>query len=391
MLTETPADNSIIEKAFDSWASAVSLAEKLRTIRMAKVVDGEAFGILTNNPVLSTPVKMDLRLVETDQVATSGTEEKNEVDGILFDQIGNPISYNVLKQHPGSSGATKDSDKMPAASVLHLYRVDRPGQARGIPEITPALSLFAQLRRYTLAVIGAAESAADFAMTLYTDAPPNGDSDEVEPLEQIELERKIVTTLPGGWKLGQTKAEQPTTTYAEFKNQILAEIARCLNVPFNVAAGNSSGYNYASGRLDFQTYFKSIRVEQSVIELVILDRIFAAWLAEATLISGYLPESIRKVDADTDHQWFWDGTEHVDPAKEANAQQTRLQSNTTTLAEEYAKRGRDWEAELRQRAKERAICKELGIPTETPGAPAGPAPADESEEDAQPSNKSGKE
>jgi ABC-type branched-subunit amino acid transport system ATPase component len=29
--------------------------------------------------------------------------------------------------------------------------------------------------------------------------------------------------------------------------------------PFNVAAGNSSGYNYASGRLDHQTYFKAIR------------------------------------------------------------------------------------------------------------------------------------
>jgi hypothetical protein len=36
------------------------------------------------------------------------------------------------------------------------------------------------------------------------------------------------------------KSEQP-----EFKKEILNEIARCLNMPFNVAAGNSSGYNYA--------------------------------------------------------------------------------------------------------------------------------------------------
>ena len=38
---------------------------------------------------------------------------------------------------------------------------DRPGQARGIPDITPALPLFAQLRRFTLAVLAAAETAAD--------------------------------------------------------------------------------------------------------------------------------------------------------------------------------------------------------------------------------------
>lgn len=64
------------------------------------------------------------------------------------------------------------------------------------------------------------------------------------------------------------------------------------------------------------------------------------------------------------HQWFWDGNEHVDPAKEATAQQTRLASHTTTLAAEYAKQGRDWESELRQRAKEVALMKELGLEAE---------------------------
>ena len=44
-----------------------------------------------------------------------------------------------------------------------------------------------------------------------------------------------------------------------FKKEILNEIARCLGMPYNISAGNSSGYNYASGRLDHQTYFKAVR------------------------------------------------------------------------------------------------------------------------------------
>ena len=64
------------------------------------------------------------------------------------------------------------------------------------------------------------------------------------------------------------------------------------------------------------------------------------------------------------HQWFWDGHEHVDPAKEANAQSTRLASNTTTLAIEYARQGKDWETELRQRAREVALMKQLGLTTD---------------------------
>ena len=62
--------------------------------------------------------------------------------------------------------------------------------------------------------------------------------------------------------------------------------------------------------------------------------------------------------------WFWDGQEHVDPQKEANAQQVRLQSRTTSLAAEYARQGKDWETELEQIAKEQKKMKELGIAPE---------------------------
>jgi capsid protein len=223
------------------------------------------------------------------------------------------------------------------------------------------LPLFAQLRRFTLAVLAAAETAADFAGILYTDAPANGEAESVEPMDTIELERRALLTMPGGWKMSQMTAEQPATTYSEFKREILNEIARCLSVPRNVACGDSSGYNYASGRLDHQTYFKAIRVEQSHLGLVVLDRILSAWLDEAVLIEDYLPQTVRELGADLTHQWFWDGHEHVDPLKEANAQATRLANHTTTLANEYARQGRDWEAELRQRAKEQQLLDELGL------------------------------
>lgn len=142
--------------------------------------------------------------------------------------------------------------------------------------------------------------------------------------------------------------------------------------PINVAACNSSGYNYASGRLDHQTYYKSIRVDQAQFGLTVLDRVLRAWLDEAILISELLPRWMRTAAfRDLDHQWFWDGQEHVDPAKEANAQSTRLQNHTTTLAYEYARQGRDWESELRQRAKEVSLMRELGL-GETQTAPGSP-------------------
>ena len=368
MLTDSPEANQRIEREFTRWAKAVGLAEKLRTMRMARAADGEAFAILASNPKLPGPVKLDLRLIEADQVTTPDLSilDPNAIDGIVFDEFGNPVQYHVLKVHPGDTragaGLGLDYERVPAESVIHYFRADRPGQSRGIPDITPALPLFAQLRRYTLAVIAAAETAADFAAVLYSDAPPDTDDEQQpEPMDMIELEQRMATVLPNGWKLGQVQAEQPATTYGEFKKELLNEIARCLNMPFNVAAANSSAYNYASGRMDHQTYFKSIRVEQDHLEDVVLDRILATWISEAVLVEGLLPQPARTRDAEFPHQWFWDGHEHVDPAKEAMAQATRLTSHTTTLAAEYAKAGLDWESELRQRAKEVALMAELGL------------------------------
>jgi lambda family phage portal protein len=372
LLTNDDDANERIEQAFAAWAKAIGLAEKLRTMRASRATDGEVFGVLTSNPRLPIPVKLDMRLIEADQVTTPDlwTLDDNAVDGIVFDAFGNPVEYHVLKGHPGDTRTGflgLEYDRVPAESVIHYFRVDRPGQSRGVPDITPALPLFAQLRRYTLAVIAAAETAADFAGILYTDAPANGEAEAVEPMDAIELEARSLLTMPGGWKMAQVQAEQPSTTYAEFKREILNEIARCLNMPFNVAACNSSGYNYASGRLDHQTYFKSVRVEQEHLACVVLDRLLNAWLREAVLISDLLPLPVRTLVATgmgLPHQWFWDGNEHVDPAKEATAQATRLASHTTTLAAEYARQGRDWENELRQRAKEVSLMKELGLAPE---------------------------
>ena len=186
LLADDGQINRQVEMAFAEWSEAVNLAEKLRTMRMAKSTDGETFAVLTANPMIDSPVKLDVQLVEADRVASplmALLPVANDVDGITLDAWGNPQTYTILRQHPGDLTAWKTHyDLVPADAVVHWFRSDRPGQHRGIPEITPALPLFAQLRRYTLAVIAAAETAADFAAVLFTDAPANGEAQALEPM-----------------------------------------------------------------------------------------------------------------------------------------------------------------------------------------------------------------
>ena len=381
--------NKHVEIEYAKWCAAVHRAEKLRTGRKARAQDGEAFALMGTNPGLRTPVKLDITLIEADRVTSPGmtfVPGKAAVDGVHFDEYGNPTVYDVLRTHPGGDYTEPGAlyDEIAARYVIHWFRKDRPEQRRGLPDIMPALPLFALLRRYGLAVISAAESAANISAILATTLPASGTAAEVEQLSTIEFARNMMLVAPEGWSPSQMRAEQPSTTYDMGKREFLKEIGRCLNMPYCVVAGDSSDYNYASGRLDFQTYFRSISVDQSGLEETWLDPEFAEWAAEAQFVYPWWP-----ADAVLNHQWFWDGREHVDPLKEAAAQEIKLRNHTTSLAREYGKLGLDWEPELEQLAREAAKCRALGLPLpwERTTAPAADPATDPNAEDEEPMSK----
>lgn len=358
-----------IERAFRRWSDEVNLADKLRTMRRARCVDGEVFAVLVSNPRLMSRVQMDVRLVEADRVTDDTLiPASGWMDGIKYDQFGQPVAYRITNAHPGDTlgfianptGATVYE----STHVVHDFRSDRPGQLRGVPELVSTLGLFAEMRRYTLAVLAAAETAADFAWFLKTTSPEIPAS-AADPFSTVEIERRMGAVLPAGYEPSQLKAEQPTTTYDMFRRNLINEAARPLNMPFNVAACDSSNYNYASGRMDHQVYQRAIGIDREQYARLVLDRILYAWLNEAALIPGLIPDGLGPF-SEWDWAWRWDGFTHVDPSKEANAQATRLSQHTTTLAAEYANdQGGDWEEALIQRAREVDRMRELGLPIPT--------------------------
>jgi capsid protein len=358
-----------VEAAVSEWMLETDLANKLRLMRQARACDGESFAIVTTNPRLSG-VQLDCKLIEADQVANpTWILELGAIDGLQLDDAGNIAQYHVMRNHPGSLTWNQNlGDWLPASRVLHWAHRTRPGQHRGVGEVVPALELFALLRRYTLAVVTAAETAADFAALISTNTP-GGDSGaaSLPEWDTMPIVRGMAMSLPEGWSATQMRPEHPTATYGDFKRNLLSEIARCLNLPFNVAALDSSSYNFSSSKSDWAVYYKHLKALRADLERVVLDRLLSMWLDEAALVPGLIPNGLPPV-AQWQWRWVWDGMEHIDPVKEADAQALRLQNNTTTLADECSKVGADWRTVLRQRAIERAMLRELGM-EELPPAP----------------------
>lgn len=351
----------MLELGWDRWSRRINLVDDLRTIYGARVVDGEGLGIMR-----SGPDGRRLQLLEVDRLTNLRHDSRN-VDGVILDESGRPVQYTIRRTHPGSGiDTTGEYDTYPADQVIHFFRPDRAEQARGVPYLAPALPLFAQLRAYTLATLSSAQAAASFSGVIQSDQTPFDDDLEVpEAGDVFDLERGAFVTMPMGWKLAQLKAEQPTTAYESFRRAIINEIARCLNMPYNVAAADSSDYNYASGRLDHQVYDRQITTERDAVERRVLDRLLRMYLEDVASRAGNMPSDVRDLvlsqDVALGWQWHWPAREHVDPAKEATAAATRLAAGVSNLKIEYARQGRDWEEELEQRAREVAFEVENGL------------------------------
>ena len=370
VMTDDDGFNTEIEALWHDWAKAIRLPEKLRTMRRARAVDGESFGQMETNRRLSTPSKLDLRVIEAEQVCDpfGVTPDPISVDGIKLDRYGNPASYYVLREHPGddyrSTGGVAYTE-VPARLMIHWFRPDRPNQYRGVPEFTPALDLFAKLRRYTMAVLAAAELVANFSVLLESGLDPDSDeADEdastaqsVSPFTSTEITRGMMTTLPDGYKMAQPKAEQPTTTYEMFEIRILKQVCVALGIPYFVATGDYADVNFSSGRLGKEGYYRDIDVERGHISDIGADFLFAAWL-EDMQARGAVSDRIGIVK----RRWLWPGFPYFDPKTEADAVATQLWNGLTTFTDQCHAQGVDPEERAKTMASDVKLLAKYGLP-----------------------------
>lgn len=383
MQTNSTPLNQLIERVFAEWAKAVGLRSKLWTMAHAKHSDGESFGIIRRNLRVNHPVKLDIQLVEAEQCQTPALpyDEPNYIDGIRFDEFGAPVWYEFLDNHPGSNTRphlTSETNKVPAQFVLHWFKCRRPGQHRGVPEMASTLNAGAAARRWREAVIAAAETAADFSLVVNTQNSQE-DADAISPFSEMDIQKRMMTFMPMGWETQQLKGEFPTATHESFNKGLINEQARPKNMPYNKAACDSSSYNYASGRLDHQTYYGSLDVERGDCDEAVMEKLFAVWLVEAAAVYGWFGGSIVNVQG-LAHSWDWPKHQVADIKAEASANAEKLATGQISHPRLYSEQGLDFDDEVASMARAYGVDEaevrrrlfNVALPDTTPAQPQQP-------------------
>ncbi|TXI80770.1 MAG: phage portal protein [Cupriavidus sp.] len=342
MLTGNDRINNRIEKLWKSWAKKIKLAKKLRTARETQVRDGEVFLLFYTNENLPGPVKLDVQVVECDQVEDYffiPTPEQ-PVSGLELDHNGNVVKYHVLKVHPGSAvlwaNNPYDFDKIEARFIIHMFKADRPGQHRGIPECTSSLSLFAILRAYTMATLDAARIAGtmNFAIGTTSNQVAPAKISNVPAFTPLQIPPGTIPLLPEGWQPFQSDMQRSVTGFGEFSDQIINEAARPVSMPRNIATGNSSNYNFSSAKMDKATYYSAVGIDQNDVGDDVLDPMLELFLEELSALGelDLLPDEdpIDPIE-EMEHEWEFDTPDPIDEEKTANADKINLTTGKLAL------------------------------------------------------------
>lgn len=336
-----------------------------------------------------------LQLIEADRLLNEnfGADNRNRVAGVVLDDNGTPTEYQIADQHPGSLYRTGITwTKVPAfgeqtgrRNVLHLFDKRRPGQARGVPYLAPVIEPLKQLNRYSEAEISAAVISAAFAVFIKMDPEAFSDmlTDDARTtyintaskwdgsLNTANMDQpgKVTNLLPGEDVLAPD-LKRPNVAFDPFVQAVLRQVGVGLELPFEVLIKHFTA-SYSAARAALLDAWRFFRGRRDFLATYFCQPIYETWLEEA-VASGRISAPGFFASPVYRHAWcraVWtgDGPGSIDPLKEVQAAEARIDlCLSTTDAESLAYDGVGFEAKLKQRSKEKRLMDAAGLTATAP-------------------------
>ncbi|WP_081738793.1 phage portal protein [Mesorhizobium ciceri] len=325
----------------------------LQWLVMATVAEsGEA--LVRRRPrraVDALPLPFQLEVLEPDYIdSTKDGPVANDggymVQGLQFDPIGRLVGYWLYTQHPGSySGFAYESRMVPASEIAHVFRTDRPGQARGVTWFAPVILKMRDLADYADAQLVRQKVAACFAAFIHSEenvstvmpaADPNrAPQKDTGGIYQVEsLEPGMIQRLKPGEEV--TFGTPPSVgEYAGYKAAELRDIAVGLGVSYEVLSADLTGVNFSSGRMGWLEFQRTIGTAQNFMLIPQLCGAVGRWFLDAAqLVIG------RDLSAAV-LLWTPPRREMINPKEEIAASRDAIRSGLSSRSEEQRQKGFD--------------------------------------------------
>lgn len=307
-------------------------------------------------------VPLQVQLLEGEHLDTDKNQRSDSgriVQGVEYDRVGRRVAYWLRREHPGDPDSTsRESTRVPAEDVLHLFRVERPGAVRGVPWGAPCILRLrdfqeyedAQLLRVKLAnmFVGSIEFAVDVAPV----APVDGEGKVHPPID--DLKPGSHQYLNPGERMVWNTPPQPGIDAADYARVNHLAIAAGLQIPYESLTGDLRNTSFASGRLGRLDFRDRVEVYRWQMLVPRGCQPVARWFLEAMAIDE--PRALEGVALFVPPPREW-----LDPATEVNAYEKAVRAGFKSREQVVRMMGDDPERVLEEQAADVLAQKAKGV------------------------------
>ncbi|MET3820449.1 lambda family phage portal protein [Burkholderia sp. PvR073] len=330
-------------------------------------------------------VPMQIQLLEGDLLPM----EKNEIvrdgeiiNGVEFDADGRRVAYHLLKRHPGEYGRASTTNmqtvRVPADEIAHVFLALRPGQVRGVPELSTVLLRLKSLDNFDDAVLFRQEVSNLFAG--FITKPPTDPETIGDPVTggamQYDVDgfSPVVSLEPGSMQElapgeGVEFAEPPGagTDYAPFMRQQLMAAAASVGMPYEVMTGDLRDVSDRVLRVILNEFRRSVEQIQWNVFIHQFCRKVWRWWVDACALSGAMPmpDYYRRRRDYLRVRWVPQGWPYIHPVQDVTAKRMEIRAGLASRSGAVLSRGDDPEQVDQENADDLARERRLGIRYDT--------------------------
>lgn len=335
-----------------------------------------------------------IRLIDPDRLSNpSGSPESARLrGGIALGDHGEPLGYWIRNAHPNDYVLAIEAmtwtfvpreTEWGRPTCLHGGDFKRADQHRAPPPMSSVLEALRMQDVYERGEASAAILNAIFAAVLQL--PLHGDPEFAEEMltgkkkdgtalesgtADVNLSGLRIPQLPPGVELKFLNAARPVApAFAQFEESVLRRISAGIGLSYEQVARDYSKTNYSSARASLLQAWKFLTGRSEFMASTFADHLYALWLEEqidqgVIELPAGAPDFYTARSAWTQSRWIGPGRGLIDPTKERQASQMGIDIGLSTLEEEVASEGKDWNDILEQRAYEMERMRELGMRSE---------------------------
>jgi len=395
-LTDTQADEwqGKAQREFAVWARNPDFTSRLNFDEMQELVfravleSGDTFVVRRRRKDLADTYNLKLQVVEADRISNDGhrANTASMVDGIEMDADGRPVKYWISSRHPDdvANGVKREWKGYEAGStvtgqplILHLYKQQRPDQARGVPYLSPVVEAIKQLGDYAEAEVRAAVISAMFTVFVKpqvmeddSDASFIGSNDTASGValdSEIALGNGAIVDLAPGEDVTFADPKRPNTAFDAFVTSMSRHIGVALELPYELLLKSFTA-SYSASRAALEMAWQMFRTRRSWLAWKFCQPVYE-WVITEAVASGRLSAPGFFSDPIVREAWLgsdWIGPSRIqlDPQKEASADLIDLNMGTKTRAQIIMERtGGSFEAKHVQLVKENNVREADGLVT----------------------------